>query len=379
LEEAPISGMNQIFQVGINLGMALHALNLQISSADDLFADPIPYMNRLRSLNRPELKPVIHYFTNIFNQGHTAMFRNKLSPILLDPVNAAIFGSSEKAFNWDEVVKQRKCVLIDLKNELNAETRKFKMLWILRSFLEYARASDATRDTPISLVVDELFLMYSDSKNVFAQDIDELLNVYAHNYNLWVTLIHQELFQFDEKTQNTLMGMGIQVLGKTTDPKAAMQYAQRFDRLDPTKIKRTENVWGNIGTSHFSDYASSNLIDVIDQKEIDYTMLEQLVTASYKYMDLQQFQFLVKLPDYPPPFRKLFGMKFTMDVRLLQTGVHEDDGFPKPSIIEPMKDDLMRRHGVPIDSDKIDANDINYDIPEYHERKAISEDDEAFS
>src|SRR5262249_41154115 len=143
------------------------------------------------------------------------------------------------------------------------------------------------RYQPISLIVDELTsLLTVDpvSADLLAADIDELVNVLARNYRLWLTVAHQELFQMSERLQKTLMSMGTQVLGVTSDPDAALDMAGRFFRYEPGWVRKIEPVYMSV----------AHTVAVIDYRTTEFTPEEQLLLKSYEFTGLRQFQFLVR-------------------------------------------------------------------------------------
>ena len=85
----------------------------------------------------------------------------------------------------------------------------------------------------------------------FAADLDEMINQIARNYSLYLTLATQELYQFSERLQKTLLSMTL-IQGRTSDPDAAEMLTRRLDRYDPYLVKKYENVWMSdlFGTLH---------------------------------------------------------------------------------------------------------------------------------
>ena len=48
--------------------------------------------------------------------------------------------------------------------------------------------------------------------DLFAQDLDELINVIARGHSVWCTFCHQELFQLSDQMQKALNLKGISVV-----------------------------------------------------------------------------------------------------------------------------------------------------------------------
>ena len=119
----------------------------------------------------------------------------------------------------------------------------------------------------------------------FAADLDEMINQIARNYSLQLTLATQELYQFSERLQKTLMSMTL-ILGRTSDPESAAMLTQRLDRYNPYLVKKYENVWGSIGMHP----------TILEKRPVEFSSEEQLILHSYKYLNLKKFEFLVRMP-----------------------------------------------------------------------------------
>jgi hypothetical protein len=92
------------------------------------------------------------------------------------------------------------------------------------------------------------------------------------------------MFQIDERIQKTLMTMGTQIFGVTTDTEASYNLARQFFRYNPYLIKKFERVW-------MADMMGPY---VVDHKTVEFTPEEQILLGSYKFMDQGRFQFLVR-------------------------------------------------------------------------------------
>lgn len=365
LETAPINGMNAVRDVGEFAGIILAGLGLQITEAPSLLADPASWAQRLQDLKSRhpsyEVEQAVHFFLKEYSRSQAVSFKNKVNRFVLNPVNRAMFGASNQGINWEEVVEERLCVLIDLSRETNKYMRSIKMRWLFQSLVTYIQAAGKHRCLPISLIIDELAGMYRIGDEEFAGEMDELINGISRNYDVWLTLSHQEMHQFDDETQRTLMDLGTQIIGRTSNPDTALFFAKYFDRIDPLKVKRTENVYMNVGSIH-DEFFSQNSIDIIDKRPIEFTAFEQFVTESYKYLEQSPFNFFVRLPGE-------YGL------RRMSAAIIDDDIPEDLEAVEQDKLELMKRHGRKIadveaeicarlSSDKLlDYEAPRYDIP----------------
>lgn len=297
LVTASVEGWNALWRIGTHSGMLLTALGCQITEADHLLHNSAAWSNRFTQAigDYPEVAPAVDFFTNQYMQWDEKTrerridaFINKTAIFSLDPTMRAKFGASTPGINWDKVVEGGYAVLLDFRHEYDLERRRFKMLWTYNYFMEFIKHRGAGhRHKPVSLVIDELASLLnaqSLSVNLFSQDLDELINVIARNYRIWLTIAHQEMFQLDEKTQKTLMTMGTQIFGSTSDMDAALSLARQFFRIDPLKVKRYEPV--------YSSYMG--MTSVIDERPVEYSIEEQEYLRSYQVKDQPAFHFLVR-------------------------------------------------------------------------------------
>lgn len=361
LEDAPVNGMNAIRAVARPIGILLSSQGFQITEAESLLTDTHSWEGRLKKVTRPyDVAEAARFFLKDYSRTQAAAFRNKISDIVLDPVNRAIFGASAWGIPWREVIDKKLCVLIDISREPTDEMTTLKMLWLFQSLISFIKSEGVSRTAPLSIIIDELAAMYHLGDDILAKDIDSLTNVRGRNYNVWLTLAHQEMFQFDEPTQNSLMSMGTQMVGATTDPKAAWRYAQQFNRIDPLKEKRQQKTWL---------HQNSVLMELADVNPVEYTPQEQLITGSYEYMDIERLCFFVKVGG-----RMVRQMRITEPRATINTEMVERD-----------KRLLMRKYGRRINEIEAEIaarlsleKAFEYEAPVYDPQEVDDDDDPIF-
>lgn len=349
LQTASIQGWNALWSLGTYTGIVLSTLGYQVTEAFSLLDEPENWHARLDYAlqeHPEEMRDAHTFFTLEYpswsrerKASQTAALRTKIAQLCLDPSCRAMFGAATPGIDWGEVVEKRLCVLLDFSRETSLELRRFKMLWVFLSFLAFVQGRGAGRHRPISFIVDELAGMYHTGADTFAEDMDELINVVARNYSVWLTLAHQELFQFDRRAQKTLMNMGTQIIGSTQDPEAAYVLARQFYRYDPRKVKRYRPVWAS-----FNDpiRAVGNWHDVIDEEPIEYAVDEQYLLESYAYLSQAPFHFVVKTAQGEG---NTTGAVQHMSVADLDRGVWVNE-----SGVNQIKDVLRQQAGVPIET-----------------------------
>ena len=343
LERAPILGLNALVEIATKAGMVLAALGYQITEADDLLAHPELWEARLRRVvaDYPEAAPAARFFLNDYpswgageRSRQTGAFSAKVELFGLDPRARAMFGASVPGIDWAEVIARRQAVLLDFRHEHGLERRRFKMMWAFSYLFEFIKHRGRARSGPVSVIVDELTELTNFEAmgvDLFAKELDALINVYARNCMVWLTLAHQEAFQCDERTIHTLMSLGTQVLGVTTDMDAALALAKQYFAIDPLRVKRHENVWGH--DMWRGDY-------VIEQRPVEFTVEEQHYLSAEYFKRLGLFEFLVR-----PALREgdITGRVYPVSIKNLDRGQWVDE-----AVAAEARGALSTRAGVPV-------------------------------
>ncbi len=343
LQTASIEGWNPLWRIGIYTGMVLAALNCQISEAESLLNHPEAWIRRIERAARhfPELAPAAAFFAGEYDSWEpnrrdrqTSSFRNKVTLFSLDPAMKAMFGAAKPGIDWKEAEERRYTVLLDFRHEYELERRRFKMYWAFSHFLEYIKHRGPGRNRGFGFTIDEiapLMNLESMGNSLFASDLDEFINVIARNYMVWPTIAHQEMWQVDQRSQKTLMTMGTQILGVTSDPESAVVQARQFFRYDPYQLKKIERVW-------MSDPIGGPF--VVDSRTVEFTPEEQTTMDSQKLMDLGRFQFLVR----PAPGEG------DVTGRLVAVSIdHFDQGlYPNEDLVTRARELLTKRCGRPV-------------------------------
>ena len=343
LKTASVMGLNAIVNLGTWSGMLLAALDCQITEAADLISHPGRWQRRFKtaSSRSPDVKPAIEFFQEFgdlkpdVRARRSESFLTKIQPFLADKTMAAMFGASEPGILWDRVVDQRQVVLLDFRHELNANRKRFKLLWCFRFLVDYFKFRGvAGRRKPVALIIDEItqLLGFGQEQSIMAEDIEELVSVIARNYGVYLTIAHQNLAQLNsERIQKCLMTMGTQLVGVQTDPESAQLLAQYFHRYDPYLVKRYERVWMSDPLGPY----------VVDLRPIEFTIDEQTLLSSYEFMDLDKFEFMVRAPQQEGSLRAPLRKISMAD---LDRGLYPDE-----ALVADARRQLAERDGRPVE------------------------------
>ncbi len=296
LTGASVLGWNAVAAIGSRAGMALAAMGLQLTEAPALLDNPRVFEDRLQDalVDFPDLALVVDYFLRSYpalsareREQQTLSYKRKLDLFQLDPAARAQYGADRPAIDWQQVVDQRQCVLLDCRHLLDHDRKKFAILWVYAGLLEWIKRRGPGRHRPLSLIIDEITYLLGEKQarsDPLVEDMEELVARLARNHGIWLTFAHQEINQLSDRVNYLLMTMN-QIFGSTADVDAALAIARRFDRWNPRWQKKRENVWAGDRGSHF----------VIDERTTEYSIPEQEYLNSRQYLELPRFTFLVGL------------------------------------------------------------------------------------
>lgn len=230
---APIQGFNPFSDIATNLGILLHILDLPIIAAPLLLRNPDAFKAELIAKRTPETGPAIDMLFHQYKKKTSTaeMYRIKIMPFLNDQSLQAICCAPRPGIDWDDVVANGKTVLLDFRHVINDQKKSFLLLWTLKSFLTYIRMRP--RHTPVTLVIDELKALFLDptseqADSAIAKELIQLLEVYARNMAIWPVLLSQDPLSFGPKVQQSLLGIGTQIIGGIHNTDAATLLASHL-------------------------------------------------------------------------------------------------------------------------------------------------------
>lgn len=192
---------------------------------------------------------------------------------------------------------------------------------------------------PLAVLVDELTELTSQKSlghDIFGQDLELLLNMYARNFNVWLTLAHQERAQLSPEINAALDGMGTQVLGVTSDRVAADYLASRYFERDPYREKYREPVYATI-----SDGMGNSFPAQIDWR-LHYMPLEEQAELNAQYFMRQRpFHYLIR----PCTSQgDVSSRVFEADLSYLDAGQWPDEN---RALIDEARETLFSLEGLP--------------------------------
>jgi hypothetical protein len=257
LMHAQVQGWPPLHYIGTQTAIVLAALDYPLTLALDLLRHPEAWQNAGRfaaAVKRyPEAAPAVAFFQEEYIPAGQANRRRLLNPYFdkvfvfnLDQNLRAMFGATKPGIDWEEVEQKGQTVLIDFRNEIDPQLKKFKLLWIFSFIFEYIRLR-GRRDTPLGLIIDELASLSQHiptGENPLADLLDEFINVYMRNHHIYFTCAHQSISQVDEKLRQTLLSLGTYLFGRAATIQEAREVGDVLWKKDPFRVKYEHKTWG---------------------------------------------------------------------------------------------------------------------------------------
>jgi hypothetical protein len=114
-----------------------------------------------------------------------------------DPTLRAVFCARTPGINWQDVEERGQTVILDFRNILTDETKRFAMLWIFLTLYEFLKQR-GRKELPFVVTIDEfaaLTQQVTAGVNPLATLLDEFINQYMRNNTIWLTVAHQSIFR----------------------------------------------------------------------------------------------------------------------------------------------------------------------------------------
>lgn len=369
LTNAPMFGANAMSDLGAYVGVALLAMNCQFTEAPDLLSNPKRWSQRLSEAAKtnPEAEPAVSYLIKEYaetpdheRRRFAQSLRTKLTPFILNPILKAMFGASKPDIDWEEVVEGSKLVILDFQDITSDADVRFKMRWVFSYLWEFIKQRANPREKPISVIVDELSYLLSShgsSDDLLASDLDNFINKDMRYRNIWLTLAHQELYQIPQRIQKTLLSMGTQIIGQTSDREAAETLANMYLNYDPYWMKKEIPRWAVMSHQRLEWYpgapmgygSRSNSIPImwndqyiktVDYVTEEYTLDEQREIAAKEFMNVGKFHFLLATSRDGSLSRTLRKVNILRQVQAIP--------FPYQDVVARDRQVLIERSGTPI-------------------------------
>jgi hypothetical protein len=354
LYQAQVLGWPPLHRIGVNTGMVLAALGYQITEAEDLLRRPEAWESRFQEAvaRYPEVQPAVAFFRNEYIPMReadrwrlTTPFFDKIFPFSLHPQLKAMVGARKPGIDWDEVEWKRQTVLLDFRRVTDAETRRFQLLWVFDYLYSWIKTR-GRRSLPFGLIIDEfahLTQQVISGNNPLAQELDEFINVYMRQHQIWFTAAHQELYQIDEQLRNTLLSLGTYIFGATSSIEAARELSDAMFFRNPYWVKDYHLVWAREG---YPGYTSPLNYFVLDVEPQYMPLEEQREILANRIKQLELFRFLLRSAIAEGDIgSEVQPLSLRTDDRDPETGEYH---FPDQDLMARLCTVLAAQNGIPV-------------------------------
>jgi hypothetical protein len=299
----------------------------------------------------PESAPAIAFFRQEYIPAGQANRRRLLNPYFdkiftftLDPNLRAMFGATTPGIDWEEVERKGQTVLLDFRQEIDPELRRFKLLWVFSSLYEYIRLR-GRRTHPLGLIFDEFASLchkLPGGENPMAELLDDFINQYMRNHHIWLTVAHQSLYQLDQQLRNTLLSLGTYVIGRAATMSEARLLADVLYKTDPYLVKHWRKVWMGGGSLHGRPLEPY----VVDYEPEFMPLAEQQERFAQAITDQGLFEFLLR-----PSLQEGEVSQEVIPISIANAVVDPDTGeqqFPDQGAVATLRSLLSAHTGIPI-------------------------------
>jgi hypothetical protein len=265
LLDAPVRGLPPLRKTATYTGIALAALNLQVTSAPQLLRHPRDYLPRLESRltrleevqgTRLDLRETVSFFKDEYipmrqyaRERLTDAFLDRVFPFRLDSRLHAMFSQPVPGISFSDIATSGTIVLLDYRFISDPELQRFLLLWVWKYLFEWIKRR-GRRSEPFAVTIDEFQALTTQGvtgANPLAQELDAFINAYMRNYTIWFTAAHQELFQLgDERLRNTVLSLGIYIIVRQSNPNVCRVLADYLFQSDVFRVKHWRKVWGKV-------------------------------------------------------------------------------------------------------------------------------------
>jgi hypothetical protein len=256
-----------------------------------------------------------------------------------------MFGATKPGIDWEEVERKGQTVLLDFRQEIDLELQRFKLLWVFSSLYEYIRLR-GRKEQPLGLIIDEfasLCYKVPAGENPLATLLDEFINQYIRNHHIWLTVVHQSIYQIDEQLRQTLLSLGTYVFGRAATMSEARILADVLYKRDPYVVKHWRKVWGNELISRSGRIVGSSHV-VIDHEPEFMPLDQQLELNAQRIYQQGLFEFLLR-----PALREGEVSQTVIPISIANTVLDTETGeyqFPDQGGVAKLRSLLAAHSGI---------------------------------
>jgi hypothetical protein len=175
--------------------------------------------------------------------------------------------------------------------------------------------------------------------------LDEFINQYMRNNNIWLTVAHQSINQIDKQLLNTLLSLGTYIFGRAAQMEEARVLADVLYTSDPYQVKHERVITHTPVTSRFGRVEPR---PQTQSEPVFMPIPEQKELFAQQIRNLGLFQFLFR----PAESEGQISTKvYPINIRTVdldkETGKYI---FPDNNVLQQLRAKLAAKYGMPITS-----------------------------
>jgi hypothetical protein len=339
VSNAPVSWPS-MHRLGVHSGTILASLGLQATQLEDLLFNTTSWEKTgvfdAAIARDPDAAPAVSYFrTTYLPMSRTD--KSRLVSSLFDHVFKltsdrhlrAVFAAQAPGINWQDVAATGQTVILNFKHITAPETKRFALLWTFMHLYEFIKQR-ARSDRPFGVIIDECAAFATKVEtgtNPLAVLLDEFMQQYMRNSNIWLTIAHQTIQQLDEQLRQTCLSLGNYVFGQVPTMEAARILADAVFLRDPWRVKYWRPVYGSGARGGYG---------LIDEEPQFMPLEEQRELFAQKLRTLPHWQFLLR----PAEREGVIGTAvYPITIRLVDL-VNGEYHFPDPKLMDTLSPNL---------------------------------------
>jgi hypothetical protein len=347
---APVSWPS-MHQLGVQAGTLLASLGLQVTELRDLLFNTLEWEQSGKfqeALRRyPEdASPAVSYFRDYYLPLSRSDKLRLVSPLLdhvfmltSDKYLRAVFAARTPGINWSDIQAKGQTVILDFSRIIASETKRFALLWTFSNLFEFIKSRDRN-SPPFGVIVDEfaaLAAKVTNGTNPLATLLDEFIQQYMRNSNIWLTVAHQSILQLDDQLRQTVLSLGNYLFGQAPTMEAARLLADALFLRDPWWVKHYRQQVGWVNRTQWG---------VVHEEPVFMPLEEQRELFAQQLRKLQQWEFLLRPAEsegsigtavYPITIR-------SVDLDPITNEYH----FPDPQLMDRLYPLLAAKSGIPV-------------------------------
>jgi hypothetical protein len=168
----------------------------------------------------PTVKRAVSYFRIEYPRLRPSERERVTNPLLekifllaVDERWQAIFGARKPGINWNTAVAKKQTALLDFRLVLNPEMRRLQLLWVFSCLYEWIKTRGRS-PIPFGAVIDEFVALtqkVESGENPLAVEMNEFIQQYMRQHQIWLTVGLQSPLQLDAQLQQTVLSLGLPV------------------------------------------------------------------------------------------------------------------------------------------------------------------------